>query len=84
MTAFDNLVQDVITNNPFQCVSYNAQRVNHPPVECSRQGYTARIVYQDMNAKTTAFITVRAPTIADFTSVANQIAADAQIATVLS
>ena len=24
VTAFDNLVQGVVTNNPFQCVGYNA------------------------------------------------------------
>lgn len=83
VTAFDNIVQGVITNNPFQCVSYNAQGVNHPPVEKSKQGYTARIVYQDAEANTVALITVRAPTIAAFTSVANQIKDDASIATAL-
>ena len=83
VTAFDNLVQGVITNNPFQCVSYNAQGVNHPPVERSRQGYTVRILYQDADAKVVALITVRAPTIASFTSVANQIVTDTQIATAL-
>ncbi len=83
VTAFDNIVQGVITNNPFQCVSYNAQGVNHPPVERSKQGYTARILYQNADAKVIALISVRAPTIAAFTSVANQIVADTAIATAL-
>jgi len=83
VTAFDNLVQGIITNNPFQCVSYNAQGVNHPPVERSKQGYTARIIYQDADAKVIALITIRAPTIASFTSVTNQIVASAPIATAL-
>ena len=83
VTAFDNIVQGVITNNSFQCVSYNAQGVNHPPVEKSKQGYTSRVVYQDTEAKTVAIITVRAPTIAAFTSVANQIVADTTVATAL-
>ncbi len=83
VTAFDTIVQGVITNNPFQCVSYNAQGVNHPPVERSKQGYTARIIYQDEDAKTIALITIRAPTIAAFTSVANHIAADTVIATAI-
>ncbi len=83
VTAFDTIVQGVITNNPFQCVSYNAQGVNHPPVEQSRAGYTARIIYQDTLAKTIAVITIRSPTIAAFTSVANQILNDAAIATAL-
>jgi len=81
VTAFDNIVQGVITNNPFQCVSYNAQGVTHNPVERSKQGYTARVVYQDEDAKTVAVITARAPTIASFTSVANLIVADTDIAT---
>jgi hypothetical protein len=83
VTAFDNLVQGVITNNPFQCVSYNALGVNHPPVERGKQGYTARILYQDADAKTIAQITVRAPTIASFTNVANLILAHTPITTAL-
>jgi hypothetical protein len=83
VTAFDNLVQGVITNNPFQCVAYNAQGVNHPPVEQSRQGYTARVIYQDSDAKTIAVISARAPTIAAFTSVANHIVADTVVATAI-
>jgi len=81
VTAFDNIVQGVITNNPFQCVSYNAAGVSHAPVEKSKQGYTARILYQDAEANTIAVISVRAPTIASFTSAANQIKDDAQLKT---
>ena len=83
VTAFDNLVQGVITNNPFQCVDYNAQGANHPPVERSKQGYTARVIYEDANAKTVALITIRAPTIAAFTNASNQIAANNAIALAL-
>jgi len=83
VTAFDNIVQGVITNNPFQCTSYNAAGGDHPPVEKSRQGYTSRIIYQNEDAKTVAVITVRAPTIASFTSVANQIVASTPITTAL-
>jgi hypothetical protein len=80
VTAFDNLVQGVITNNPFQCTIYNQSGADHPGVERSKQGYTARVVYQDADAKTIALITVRAPTIAAFTAAANQIAANTQLA----
>ncbi|MGA2120938.1 MAG: hypothetical protein ABSG49_02705 [Methanoregula sp.] len=83
VTAFDNLVQGVITSNPFQCVGYNASGVNHPPVERSRQGYTSRILYEDADAKTVALISVRAGTIAGFTSVANRIHDDTTIAAAL-
>lgn len=49
--AFNNLVQSVITNNPFGCVSYMSAGANHPPVEKSRESYTARFMYQDSDAK---------------------------------
>jgi hypothetical protein len=81
VTAFDNIVQGVVANNPFQCVSYNASGVSHAPVEKGKQGYTARIVYQDAEANTIAVITIRASTIAAFTSAANQIKEDAQLKT---
>jgi hypothetical protein len=83
VTAFDTIVQSVITNNPFQCVAYNVSGVSHAPVERTRQSYTARVVYQDANAKSIGLISVRAPTIASFTSVANHIAADTTVATAI-
>jgi len=81
VTAFDNIVQGVITNNPFQCTTYNQGGSDHPPVERSRQGFTSRIVYQDGMAKTVALITVRASTIAAFTAAANHLVANTQLAT---
>jgi hypothetical protein len=45
------VVQSVILNNPFGCVSYMSTGANHPPVEKSRENYTARFVYQDNEAK---------------------------------
>lgn len=83
VTAFDNIVQGVITNNPFQCTTYNAGGMDHPGVERSKQGYTARVIYQDNQAKTVGLITVRASTIAAFTSVANQLVANTAIAEAL-
>jgi len=83
VTAFDNLVQGVVTNNPFQCTTYNQAGADHPGVERSKQGYTSRVVYQDADAKTVAVITVRAPTIAAFTAAANQIVANTQLSTAL-
>jgi hypothetical protein len=81
VTAFDNIVQGVITNNPFGCTTYNMGGADHPPVERSKQGYTSRILYQDGMAKTVAIVTVRAPTIAAFTAAANHIAGNTQLAT---
>jgi hypothetical protein len=48
--AFNTIVQNVILNNPFGCVSHMSSGVNHPPVEKSRESYTARFVYQNIDA----------------------------------
>ena len=50
VTAFNAIVQSVILNNPFGCVSYMSSGVNHPPVEKSRESYTAKLVYEDTGA----------------------------------
>jgi hypothetical protein len=81
VTAFDNIVQGVITNNPFGCTPYNQAGSDHQGVERSKAGYTARIVYQDTLAKPIALITIRSPTIAGFTAVANHIVEDPAIGT---
>ena len=49
--AFNTLVQSVITNNPFGCAARIVSGVNHPPIEKSKESYTARFVYQDEDAK---------------------------------
>ncbi|OPY37775.1 MAG: hypothetical protein A4E35_01057 [Methanoregula sp. PtaU1.Bin051] len=49
--AFNGIVQNVILNNPFGCISYMSGGINHPPVEKTRESYTAKFVYQDAEAK---------------------------------
>ena len=51
VAAFKLIVQSVITDNPFACVEYMTAGENHAPVEKTREGYTARIVYEDGNAQ---------------------------------
>ena len=51
VAAFNTIVQSVITTNPFGCVSYMNGGINHPPVEKTREAYTAKFVYQDTLAK---------------------------------
>jgi len=51
INAFNTLIQNVITTNPFGCISHMTAGVNHPPVEKSRETYSAKFVYQDGDAK---------------------------------
>jgi hypothetical protein len=49
--AFNAVVQSVILNNPFGCAARIVSGVNHPPIEKTKESYTARFVYQDTEAK---------------------------------
>lgn len=80
VTVFDNIVQGIINSNPFQCVAYTSAGVSHLPVERSREGYTARVKYEDADVKSVGLVTIRTGTIAAFTTIANIIAADTAIA----
>ena len=66
VASLDAIVQSVILNNPFGCVSYMSSGVNHPPVEKSRESYTAKFVYEDSNAKRTGTGSETYNTIAGF------------------
>ena len=52
VATFNTIVQSVITDNPFECVAYMTAGESHPPVEKTREAYTAKMVYQDALAKT--------------------------------
>jgi hypothetical protein len=40
VATFNSIVQSVITDNPFACVSYMTAGVTHDPVEKTREDYT--------------------------------------------
>ena len=45
VTAFNTIVQSVITTNPFACVAYSTAGVIHAPVEKTKETYVAKIIY---------------------------------------
>jgi hypothetical protein len=68
VTTFDGIVQSVITTNPFGCVDYMTAGTNHPGVEKTRENYTGRVVYQDVNAKTVGIGSHRFNSVAGYTA----------------
>ena len=68
VTTFNSIVQSVITDNPFACVSYMTAGVTHDPVEKTRESYTAKVVYQDGEAKTVGNDSCKFSTTAGFTA----------------
>ena len=81
VAAFNSIVQSVIDNNPFACVSYMTAGVTHDPVEKTREGYTVKIVYQDTEAKTVGNLSDKFNTIAGFSAGATAILADTALST---
>jgi hypothetical protein len=51
VATFNTIVQSVIDDNPFECVSYMTAGESHEPVEKTKEAFTAKLVYQDLTAK---------------------------------
>jgi len=81
VAAFNLIVQSVITDNPFACVAYMTAGTSHPPVEKTRESYTARFNYEDGNAKIVGTGTERFSTIAGFSAGVTAILADTALTT---
>jgi hypothetical protein len=81
ITAFNAIVQSVITDNPFGCVAYMTAGTNHPPVEKTRESYTARITYEDGNARNVGNCSHRFSTLAGFNAGVTALLAAAAVTT---
>ena len=76
VSAFNTIVEAVITRNPFGCVAYSEAGVTHQPVEKTKEAYVAKVVYQDTLAKSVGTESGKYTTIAGFNAGAAAILAD--------
>lgn len=83
VTAFDTLIQDILTTNPFSCTAYEVSGVAQDPVSKSREAYTARVLYEDDEARTVGIVTARAENVAGFNASKTAILADTDLATAI-
>jgi hypothetical protein len=81
IAAFNTIVQSVITTNPFACVSYMTAGVTHDPVEKTKEGYTAKLVYQDALAKSVGTGSHKFNTLAGFNAGVTALLAAAAVST---
>ena len=81
VAAFNTIVQSVINDNPFACVSYMTAGTNHAPVEKTRESYSARIAYEDALAKNVGTCSHRFNTLAGFTAGVPALLAAAAVST---
>lgn len=63
---FLGLVQDVLDNNPWGCVSYTSAGQTVAAVVRGSESYSGKIVYENAQAKTVGQISVKAQTSAGF------------------
>ena len=79
VSAFDTIVQSVITGNPFGCVAYTTASVTHPPVENTKENYVTKILYQDSDAKVVGNESGKFGTIAGFNAGATALLGNAAL-----
>jgi hypothetical protein len=81
VATFNTIVQSVITSNPFACVAYMTAGESHPPVEKTKEAYTAKMVYQDTDAKTVGTGNHKFNTLAGFNAGVTALLAAAAVST---
>ena len=81
VSAFNTIVQAVITDNPLGCVAYTEAGVTHQPVEKSKENYVAKIVYQDGDGKAVGTDSCKFGSVAGFNAGATALLADTALAT---
>ena len=81
VATFNTIVQSVITDNPFECVAYMTAGESHPPVEKTKEAFTAKLVYQDTLAKTVGTGSHKFNTLAGFNAGITALLAAAAVTT---
>ena len=83
VAAFTEVVDDILTTNPFGCTAYQSGTENLPAVEKTREAYTARVVYEDNEARAVGTVSARCPTVAAYTANVATVLANAALATAM-
>jgi hypothetical protein len=83
ITTFNTLVAGVVSGNPWNCTAYEIAGVAQAPVTRTREGYTARIEYEDDEAKVVGYVNARAASVAGFTSAVTAVLADTDLTTAM-
>jgi len=81
VTAFKNLVQSVIDDNPFGCVGYTTSDGEYiEPIVLSREHYTAKVNFLDGDGKRVGTVSLQSPTVAAFEANAAEVMSNTAIA----
>nr|WP_319538409.1 hypothetical protein [uncultured Methanospirillum sp.] len=77
------LVQDILDNNPWGCTSYSSGNETLTTVVRGTEYYSGKVVYENAEAKTVGYITVRVPSSAAFNTAVSTILATTALATAM-
>ena len=83
VAAFADVVDDVLTTNPFSCTPYQVGTESHAAVEKARESYSGRIVYENGEAETVGQVSVKCPSVAAHTANVATVLANAVLATAM-
>jgi hypothetical protein len=79
--TFDSIVQSVLDTNPFGCTDYEVDGLTVPGVLRNREHYTAKVIYEDDEAKKIGAASVQVPDIAGFDAAALEIMGNVALST---
>ncbi|WFN36796.1 hypothetical protein L1994_11770 [Methanomicrobium antiquum] len=80
IASFDAIISQIMSENPFECVDYVAGGETIDGVTINRQYYTAKIIYEDDDAKTVGTISVKAPSVDAFSEASETVMANTELA----
>jgi hypothetical protein len=83
ITVFQTVIDDLIANNPLGCTAYVSGSTVHDAIERTRESYTARFVYENLEAETVGTASARAETVAGFNAAVMAILGYTDLATAL-
>jgi hypothetical protein len=83
IAAFAAIIDALIADNPLGCTAYMSGSTAHEGVEKSREAYTARFVYENLEAEAVGTVTAKAETVAGFNAAVTAILADTALATAI-
>jgi hypothetical protein len=81
VASFDALVQSVISENPFACAAYMTAGTTHQPVEKTKEAYVAKMIYENVDAKTVGIASDRYDTMDGYNAGISARLADATTST---
>ena len=81
--TFEAIVAGVVSGNPFGCTAYQYGSETHPAVEKTKERYTAKIAYQDTEAKTVGLVSAQSPSLAAYNANVTALLANAAVATAM-